>query len=66
MIILPQRYKVIPSNQMTGGMNLETVTFKYDIIPQSVLDKLNFPNDPIPSPIFPGMFYFLNADNNIF
>ena len=55
IIFYTPRYRVIPGNQMTGGMNIDTISYQYDVIPPYVLSKVSYPKDPVPSPIFPGM-----------
>jgi len=55
-------YTPIDSRSLYGGMKLETLSYIYDTIPSTTLQKLNFPFDPIPSPIMPGGLFAVQKD----
>jgi len=47
-------YSPIDSHTLFGGMRMETLSYIYDSIPPAIVQKLDFPFEPIPSPTMPG------------
>eukprot|EP01111_Echinosteliopsis_oligospora_P013491 TRINITY_DN4841_c0_g1_i1.p1 TRINITY_DN4841_c0_g1~~TRINITY_DN4841_c0_g1_i1.p1 ORF type:complete len:424 (-),score=81.37 TRINITY_DN4841_c0_g1_i1:115-1386(-) len=55
-------YTVINGHELTGGMDLANMNFIYEHIPSYVFDSVNYPLDPIPSPIMPGGLFAIEKN----